>query len=158
MHFYKCSQNFCIKAFVGWKSGHTRGVCGLRRVICWPSLSLTQSNAGTGPGFSVLSLWTVSFTILLFPLFYWDFLIIVHMFYSSLKQELFSLSFCFLVRYLSEVDDKGDVLVCSAATADWRLEVWDEGTSMFEFSGFPSWRLSDIFLLGAHMAGTGWGL
>ena len=29
------------------------------------------------------------------------------MFYSSLKQELFSLSFCFLVRYLSEVDDKG---------------------------------------------------
>ena len=45
------------------------------------------------------------------------------MFYSSLKQELFSLSFCFLVRYLSEVDDKGDVLVCSAATADWRLEV-----------------------------------
>ena len=49
------------------------------------------------------------------------------MFYSSLEQELFSLFFFFfLVKYLSEVDDKGYVLVCSAAiadTIDWGLEV-----------------------------------
>ena len=85
------------------------------------------------------------------------------MFYSSLEQELFSLCFFFfLVKYLSEVDDKGYVLVCSAAiadTIDWGLEVWHQGTSVFEFSGgSPSWQLSGIFLLGAHMPGTGWGL
>ena len=47
------------------------------------------------------------------------------MFYSSLQRELFSLSLCFLVRYLSEVDDKGDVLVCLLLLqiGGWKSEI-----------------------------------